>query len=505
MENNSQTTTSEEFTRPQGAFGQPKGLFTLFFTEFWERFSYYGMRAILVYYLYALTTAHNPGLGLAKTQAMAIVSIYGALVYLSSVVGGWIADRLLGASRTIMIGAVFIMCGHIALAIPAGLPALFVSITLIVIGTGMLKPNVSNMVGHLYSKTDSRRDTGFNIFYVGINAGALLAPIVVGTVGQSYNYHVGFSLAAIGMLAALFFYYFGRMRTFPDIGREPGNPLKGNERTRFALIFIAAIIVLVAIIFWIHAVSGSAFIDNLINFLSYVAIAVPVLYFIRMFASKEVDSLERNKLGAYIPLFLSAIVFWAIEEQSSSVIAVWGETRTNLHPIWLGLHLTIDPSWYQLLNPLFIIVLTPIVVRIWNKLVDRQPSTIVKFGLGLILTGASYMIMMAPGLISGTSGRTSALWLVLMFAVQMSGELLVSPVGLSVSTKLAPRAFQSQLIAMWFLSDATSQAINAQIVQFFNKHTEIAFFGIVGLVGVIVGIILLFIKNPMNKLMGDVR
>jgi POT family proton-dependent oligopeptide transporter len=172
-------------------FGQPKALFTLFQTELWERFSYYGMRAILIYYLYASVTSANAGLGLPKPQAMAIVSIYGALV--------WFADRVLGASQTIFIGGILITLGHIVLALPFGLTSLFISLFLIILGTGMLKPNISNMVGHLYEPDDPRRDTGFNIFVIGINIGSLLAPIVVGTVGQSINYHLGFSLAAIGM------------------------------------------------------------------------------------------------------------------------------------------------------------------------------------------------------------------------------------------------------------------------------------------------------------------
>ena len=495
----------ENEARKDGFLGQPQGLFTLFFTEFWERFSYYGMRAILLYYLYTVTTAHNPGLGLPQAQAMAIVSIYGALVYLSAIVGGWLADRLLGASRTIFIGGIFIVFGHIALATPFGMTSLFIALALIIIGTGMLKPNISNMVGHLYTKKDPRRDTGFNIFYFGINAGSLLAPIVVGTVGQSINYHLGFSLAAIGMIAALFIYWIGRTRSFPEIGKEPSNPMDKAEKERFAIFFsIIVIVVVVGMIVLYHA-NPKEFINNLINILSIIGILVPVAYFVRMFTSKEVSRDEHSKLFAYIPLFLSAIIFWAIEEQSSTVIATWGLERTNLHPVWFGLHLTIDPSWYQLLNPLFIILLTPIIVRIWNKMGDRQPSTIVKFGLGMILTGLSYIVMMFPGLLNGTSGKASALWLVLMFAIQMSGELLISPVGLSVSTKLAPVAFQSQMIAMWFLSDAGAQAINAQIQQYFSKSTEVAFFGICGSVAIVVGLILFVIKNPILRLMGDVK
>ncbi|MGM9887397.1 MAG: peptide MFS transporter [Lactococcus sp.] len=486
-------------------FGQPRALLTLFQTELWERFSYYGMRAILLYYLYTATTNTNAGLGLPQSQAMAIVSIYGALVYLSAIVGGWIADRLMGASKTIFIGGILIMLGHVALAIPFGLTSLFISLALIILGTGMLKPNISNMVGHLYSKDDPRRDTGFNIFYFGVNVGSLLAPIIVGTVGQSYNYHLGFSLAAIGMLFALFVYWRGRTKLFPEIGKEPSNPMATKEKNRFLWMLVIAIIVIVALGFGLYAVDKKNFIDNLINILSIVGILVPIAYLIRMFTSKEVTSSERSKLVAYIPMFISAVLFWVIEEQSSTVIATWGLERTNLHPVWFGIKFTIDPSWYQLLNPLFIVVLTPAIVAIWNKLGDRQPSTIVKFGLGMILAGLSYVLMMAPGLLNGVDGRVSSLWLILMFAIQMAGELLVSPVGLSVSTKLAPAAFQSQMIAMWLLSDAGAQAINAQITPLFSKSTEVAFFGIVGGIGVIVGIILLLIKKPILKLMGDVR
>ena len=486
-------------------FGQPRGLLTLFQTEFWERFSYYGMRAILVYYLYALTTADNAGLGLPKAQAMAIVSIYGALVYLSTIVGGWVADRLLGASRTIFLGGILITLGHIALATPFGLSSLFVALFLIILGTGMLKPNISNMVGHLYSKDDSRRDTGFNIFVVGINMGSLIAPLIVGTVGQGVNYHLGFSLAAIGMIFALFAYWYGRLRHFPEIGREPSNPMDSKVRRNFLITLTIVVIVAIIGFFLLYQASPANFINNFINVLSIIGIVVPIIYFVMMFTSKKVESDERRKLTAYIPLFLSAIVFWAIEEQSSTIIAVWGESRSNLDPTWFGITFHIDPSWYQLLNPLFIVLLSPIFVRLWNKLGERQPSTIVKFGLGLMLTGISYLIMTLPGLLNGTSGRASALWLVLMFAVQMAGELLVSPVGLSVSTKLAPVAFQSQMMAMWFLADSTSQAINAQITPLFKAATEVHFFAITGIIGIIVGIILLIIKKPILKLMGDVR
>lgn len=432
---------------------------------------------------------------------MAIVSIYGALVYLSGIVGGWVADRLLGASKTIFIGGILITIGHIVLAIPFGLISLFISLFFIILGTGMLKPNISNMVGHLYEADDSRRDTGFNIFVIGINIGSLLAPIIVGTVGQSINYHLGFSLAAIGMILVLFVYWFGRIKQFPNIGQTASNPLTDKEkRALIGKVGIGIVVCLVVGIF-LYRLNPSHFIDNVINMLSIVGIIIPFLYFALMLLSSKVSMTERKQLLAYLPLFLSSIVFWLVEEQTSTVIAVWGETRSNLHPTIFGFPISIDPSWYQLLNPLFIIILSPIFVWIWNKLGKRQPSTVAKFGLGLLLTGLSYLIMTLPGILYGTQNRVSFMWLVVMFAIQMSGELLVSPVGLSVSTKLAPLAFQSQMVALWFLSDSTSQAVNALITPYFNPQTEIAFFGILGLICIGIGILLFLIKKPILALM----
>lgn len=482
--------------------GHPRGLLTLFQTEFWERFSYYGMRVILLYYLYSSTTSSNAGLGISKPLAMSIVSIYGSLVFLSAILGGWLADRLLGTSRTILVGGILITLGHVALATPFGLFSLFISLFLIIIGTGMLKTNVSNMVGKLYSKEDTRRDAGFNIFVMGINIGALIAPLIVGTVGQGVNYHLGFSLAAIGMIFALFAYCYGRIQYFPNLGKEPSNPLDEKTKYRFFILFTTIIVIIVVGLWILYQVSPINFINNFIKILSAIGIIVPIIYFVLMFTSKEVEKEERSKLKAYIPFFLSAIVFWTIEEQSQTVIAVWGESRSNLDITGFGFNFHIQPSWYLMLNSLFIILLTPIIVKIWAKMGDRQPSAIVKFGIGLVLTGASYLIMTLPGLLNGTSGKASSLWLVLMFAVQMTGELLVSPVGLSISTKLAPLAFQSQMMAMWFLSDSTSQAINSQITPLFNPTTEVPFFAILGIIAVIVGALLVVIKKPILRLMG---
>ncbi|MCA5012157.1 MULTISPECIES: peptide MFS transporter [unclassified Enterococcus] len=478
--------------------GQPKGLSTLFFTEMWERFSYYGMRAILLYYIY--DTVANGGLGLPKEMALAIMSIYGSLVFMSSIVGGWISDRVLGARKTVFFGGLFIMVGHIVLATPFGVAALFLSILLIVIGTGMLKPNVSGMVGHLYSTTDTRRDAGFSIFYMGINIGALIAPFVVGTLGQTYNYHIGFSVAAFGMFFGLLQYHFQGKKSLSNIGLAPTNPMDADERKKFMRSFLIAVVVAV-LIFGGAFVLGRLTIAFFINIVSIIGILLPAYYFIKMLTSKDVTDEEKPRVLGYIPLFLAGIVFWSLEEQGSSILALFANERT--HDTLFGF--SIAPSWFQSLNPIFVVVLTPIFVALWTRLGKRQPSTVVKFSLGLVFAGLSFVLLMLPGLLYGTEGRVSPLWLFFSFFIMIVGEMCISPVGLSITTKLAPKAFESQTVAIWLLADAASQAINAQIARFYTPQTESAYFGIVGIVAVIAGVILILCKNPIKKLMGSVH
>lgn len=478
--------------------GQPRGLATLFFTEMWERFSYYGMRAILLFFMYDQVV--NGGLGLPKSTAISIMSVYGALVYMSSIVGGWLSDRLFGSHKTVFYGGVFIMFGHIVLALPLGVIALFVSMILIVIGTGMLKANVSGMVGHLYSKEDVRRDSGFSIFYMGINIGALLAPIIVGTLGQEVSYHLGFGVAAVGMFLGLCVYYFQGKTTLKGIGMEPTNPIVGSERAK-VFRTIALIVVAIAVVFGVAYAMGQLTIDFFVNFISVVGIAIPIIYFTRMLVSNEVTPEEKTKVRAYIPLFIAAIIFWSLEEQGSSILALFASERTQ--STFFGF--TIPASWYQTLNPLFVVLMTPFFVWLWSKMGKKQPTTVVKFSIGLVLAGLSFVLLMLPGMLYGVDTKVSPLWLIGSFFIMIAGEMCLSPVGLSVTTKLAPKAFEAQTLAIWLLADASSQVINAQIARFYTPQTESAYYGIVGAVAVIAGILLYFGRKPIQKLMGNVH
>ncbi|ETY75170.1 peptide ABC transporter permease [Lactiplantibacillus fabifermentans T30PCM01] len=471
--------------------GQPRGLRTLFFTEMWERFSYYGMRALLIYYMYY--SVSQGGLGFNQTTAASIMSIYSALVYVSSVLGGFLSDRVWGSRKTVFIGGILIMVGHMVLSLPFGAPALFISIAFIVIGTGLLKPNVSDMVGQLYSPEDRRRDAGFSIFVFGINLGSLVSPFLVGRIGLNVNFHLGFSLAAIGMFFGLLQYYFDGKKTLSKDSLYPTDPLQPGEMNkvvRRVILGVVGIGLILLLMFLMNALT----LENVISLISILVILTPVAYFTLMLTSEKTNAEERSRVRAYIPLFIAAALFWAIEEQGSAVLALFAADRTRLD--FLGLHLA--ASDFQSLNPLFIMIYTTPFVWLWTKWGKKQPSSPAKFATGLIFAGASYLIMAMPGALFGTAGKVSPLWLVGSWAVVEIAEMLISPIGLSVTTKLAPKAFASQMMSMWFLADSAGSAVNAQIVRFYSTKTEVPYFATIGIVSVILGIVL-FMMVPMIK------
>ncbi|WP_195780258.1 peptide MFS transporter [Priestia megaterium] len=486
-------------TVPQkGFFGHPKGLFTLFFTEFWERFSYYGMRALLVLYMY--DTIANGGLGMEQGTALAIFSIYGSLVYMSGIIGGWIADRILGTSNTVFYGGIFIMLGHLVLALPAGVTALFISMFLIIIGTGLLKPNVSSVVGDMYSPTDNRRDAGFSIFYMGVNAGAFIAPLVVSTVGEKYNYHLGFGIAAVGMLLGLIVFMATRGKTLGRAGRQVPNPLKPEERKKvFGTIALVAVVLAIFIV--LTSLAGILTVEGVILFVSILAIVIPIIYFVVMYKSPKTTADERSRVLAYIPLFISGVMFWAIQEQGSTILATYAKDHTQLT---YG-SFKIPVGWFQSLNPLFIIIFAPVFAALWVKLGNRQPSTPKKFSLGLLFAGLSFLVMVIPASIHGNETLASPLWLVLSFFLVVVGELCLSPVGLSTTTKLAPAAFSAQTMSLWFLTSAAAQAINAQLVQYYENISQVVYFAALGGVSVILGVIVLMISPKIQRLMKGVQ
>ncbi|MDQ0201603.1 peptide MFS transporter [Neobacillus ginsengisoli] len=482
----------------KGFFGHPKGLFTLFFTEFWERFSYYGMKAILVFYMYY--SVSKGGLGIDQQTALAIASVYGSLVYMSGIIGGWLSDRIFGASKGVFYGGILIMFGHIALAIPGSMTMFFVSMVLIVIGTGFLKPNISTVLGEMYDIKDARRDAAFSIFYMGVNLGAFVAPLVVGTVGMQYNFHLGFGLAAIGMFLALVVYIATKKKNLGLAGTFVANPLPSAEKKKaFTKIGFVALIVVVLIA--VAVSTGTLTISSFINLVGILGCVIPILYFLFMYRSPKTSKEERSRLIAYIPLFIASVMFWSIEEQGSTILANFADKRTQLD--FAGMH--ISPAWFQSLNPLFIIVFAPIIGWLWVKLGNKQPTYTQKFSFGLLFAGLSFVVILVPAMIGGSHALVNPLWLVLSYFICVIGELCLSPVGLSATTKLAPSAFSAQMMSLWFLSNAAAQALNAQLVKFYTPQNEMAYFGTIGVVSIVLSIILFALSPKMQTFMKGIK
>ncbi|MFJ8237743.1 peptide MFS transporter [Ureibacillus sp. NPDC094379] len=482
----------------KGFFGHPKGLLTLFFTEFWERFSYYGMRAILILYMYY--ELHEGGLGLDRGTANSIMALYGSLIYMSSIIGGWFADRIWGTRKTVFYGGILIMIGHIALSFPGGLTALLISMAFIIIGTGLLKSNVSTIVGDMYAEGDNRRDSGFSIFYMGINMGAFISPLIIGFVGERYNFHLGFSIAAVGMFIGLVVYYVTQKKFLGLAGIEVPNPLTGEEKKktiRNAVLGIIVILIFGAILYTTGNLTMAIF--SLI--ITTLGVLIPTVFFIVMYRSPKTTKDEKSRVLAYIPLFIAAVMFWAIQEQGATILATYADTRTDLT---VG-NFEIPVSWFQSLNPLFIIIFAPIFAWLWIKLGSRQPSTPKKFAVSLFFAGASFLVMIIPANMSGGTELVSPWWLVLSFFLVVVGELLLSPVGLSATTKLAPAAFAAQTMSLWFLTSATAQAINAQLVRIYEAVTEITYFGVLGGLSIVLGILLLVLTPLISKAMRGVN
>ena len=478
----------------KGFFGHPKAMFTLFNMELWERFSYYGMKALVIYYMYYEVS--QGGLGISKELASSVMAVYGSLVFLTGIIGGWVADRLLGNRHTLFWGAVVIMFGHITLSLPGGIEPLFIGMLFIILGSGLMKPNISNIVGELYSPTSNKRDAAFSLFYMAVNIGALVSPFVVSTVGREVNFHLGFSLAAIGMALGLIVYIVTNRKYLGDIGKEVKNPLKSGELQTFAKRVILGLLVFILLVF-VAFYTGHLSVQLFINFISVLGLLIPASYFIVMIFSKKTTKTERSRVIAYIPMFIGAMMFWTIQEQGAIIMAQYADQRTRLE--FLGI--TLDPGWFQSVNPIFIVVFAPVFAALWTKLGDKQPSTPHKFTIGIFLAGCSFLLLTIPGLLGGTDSLVNPLWLIGFFFLVTMGELCLSPVGLSATTKLAPKAFAAQTMSVWGLANAAGQGINAQITPLYNAGTEIAYFGIIGGISIVVSLILFLISPLISSYM----
>ncbi|MET9773488.1 peptide MFS transporter [Streptomyces sp. NPDC006367] len=434
-------------TGATGLFGRPRWFITLFGTDVWERFSFYGMSAILV--LYATEPEAAGGLGMGDDDAALLYGMYMAAVFLASVPGGWLGDRVLGAHRAVLYGGVTIGVGHLCLAVPG--PVLFFpGLLLIALGTGLLKPNMANLLSAFYAPEDRvGRDAGFAIFYMSVQVSALIAPLAVGTAGEGVDWHLGFALAAAGMAFGLVQYVRGT-RYFGDVGRAPERAATPAQRRRVARLTLAAAAV-TALVYGVDVMLGAFRLQHVMALIGLLCVVSPVLSFWRLIRAPGITAAERLRVKTYIWLFAVSAVFWALFLQGGSVFALFAKDDTDRDVLGF----TVPASWFQAAIPLFVLLTAPFFARLWQWAGDRF-DTAVKYAIGMGCTGAAYLVMTLAALGAGTAGDglVSPLWLVLAFLLLAAGEVSFAPVGMSATTAIAPATFVSQMVALFWLAGA---------------------------------------------------
>jgi proton-dependent oligopeptide transporter, POT family len=458
-------------------FGHPIGLANLFGVELWERFSFYGMVTILAYYLYY--SVERGGLELPQTTATGLVGAYGGLVYLSTVLGSWLADRVFGMERTVLYGGFVVMAGHVALALVPGLAGVGIGLVLVAVGAGALKANASSLLGMLYPKGDPRCDGGFTLFYLGINIGSFFGPLLTGALSDVAGFHIAFGAAAIGMAFGLTQYVVFR-RNLGDAGRTPGNPLPAEARGKAIGVVVLGLAVIAAAVF-----SGLLTLANLAQVATGVVVLATIAYFVVMLNNPKVTGVERRRVLAFIPMFIAIAAFWSLFQQIFTALAVYSDERMD----WNIFGWTAPSSYLLLVETIWVMPLSLVLSGLWTRLGTRAPSTPVKLSLGVIITGVGYLLFLT---MAGGTGKTSpalvVLFILLLFAV---AELLVSPIGLSVSTKLAPTAYRAQMMALYFFAPALGSSLSGVLAKFYSPLNEVAYFGLTGGVAVVIGLCVL--------------
>ena len=472
-------------------FGHPRGLSTLFFTEMWERFGFYGVRAILVYFMTAAIA--KGGLGFSTEKAGLTYGIFLAMVYLLSLPGGWLADNIFGQQRAVLYGGILIAIGWFIMALPGEGP-FYTALSVVVMGTGLLKPNVSTIVGGLYSADDKRRDAGFSIFYMGINVGALIAPLICGYVGEKINYRLGLSLAGVGMTAGIIQYVLGARR-LGEAGLPPPVDLTARRQAVLGALVIVVIGAMVA------ALAAGGFVhitpDNLSNAVGAFLTIITLLVFAWLLKGADWSAAERKKLAAIVVLFIASALFWSAFEQAGSTLSLFAQRNTRLSILgW-----SFPASWFQILNSVFVVILVPVYTAMWGRLGDKEPSTTAKFGWGLIFVGLGYAVLIP---VAGQTG-VSPIWLTLTYLMHTIGELSLSPVGLSAMTKLAPQRVASLIMGVWFLSISDGEFIGGKVASVYEQFPLALIFGAVAGFSIVVGLLLFLLVGPVSRMTGDVK
>ncbi|MGP5534690.1 peptide MFS transporter [Psychrobacter celer] len=507
-EANSGVSTAELESLENGFMGHPKPLRPLFFTEMWERFSYYSIRPLLV--LFMVATVGSGGFGFDDVTASAIYGIFAGSLYLAAVPGGWLADNWLGQERALWWGSIIIALGHLCIALSAmfGMTLFFVGLICIVLGSGLFKTCISVMVGALYTKGDVRRDSGFTLFYMGINIGALLAALIVGIFKEKGMWHAGFGVGGLGMLISLLIYRFSAQKTLTHYAKAKGISAeweRSNDRYHNVGRWVAGFVALLVAVIVLVATGIMPFEASMVaEYMTYIIAAVVIGYFAVMFVSPRLDKTDKLRLLICFILVIGSTLFWSSFEQQPTSFNLFADRYTDLNV--LGFE--IPSIWFQSLNPLFILLLAPIVSILWVKLGNRgiEPNSMVKFALGMLITAAGFglMIIASKNILTNETGLASPLWLVGSLLLLTLGELALSPVGLSSMTKLAPKGMQGQMMGLFFASVAMGNLVAA----FFGGHVSAdkieglpTLFTTMTVFLVVTAVILLLLAKPISTML----
>ena len=483
--------------------GHPRALSTLFLTEMWERFTFYGMRALLV--LFLVDAIDSGGYGLDDKTATAIYGLYTAAVFMAALPGGWVADRLIGAQRAVMVGGTLMTLGNLMLTIPGPKELFFGGLVVIILGVGLLKPNVSTLVADLYPEGGGRRDAGFTIFYMGINLGAFIGPLIAGWLAQRYGWRVGFLAAAIGLPFGLLQFWLSR-HLFNGAGAQPnrndgGAGLAGDWKRFYVALVVFALVA--ALLF-----SGVVHLDpaRLAKGAAYVLVGMGFLYFLYLFVGAGLDPVERRRMIVVLVMFLAVASFWSGYEQAGSSLNLFA--KRHIDRMVGGFE--IPAGWFQSVQPAFVIVFAPLFSVLWVRLAQRNldPAAPLKFAFGLLLMGLGFLFMVVAANMVVGGANAPAYLLVLTYLLTVFGELCVSPVGLSTVTKLAPARLVGQMMGVWFLGSSLGKLMAGLIAGTFDpndlaampgRYLDIVFYACG------IGAVLLLLSPRITKLMGGVR
>nr|WP_019457766.1 peptide MFS transporter [Acinetobacter sp. GG2] len=496
-----------ELKQPDKAFfGHPKPLQGLFFTELWERFSYYGIQPLLILYMIAMV--NEGGLALDRPTAAAIVGLFAGSMYLMTVFGGWVADNWLGQARAVWYGSIIIALGHLSIALSSlfNQSFFYLGLVLIVLGTGLFKTCISVIVGTLYKTHDARRDAGFSIFYMGINMGSFIAPLITGLLVQNHGWHLGFGIGGIGMLIALLIFRFfalPQLQTFNELRQETNTcnkPVVDNKsapKIVFSFLFVVAMIIALTLLGIIHI--------NPVVVATYLTIGIGlgiIAYFAYLLLFLNLDQNDKFKIIICFVLLITSALFWSAFEQKPTSFNLFAQDYTNRNV--LGFE--IPTVWFQSINAFFIIIFAPIAAWLWAKLgkSNKDPNYISKFIIALLLAAGGFLVMSFASRFAISDGLVSPFWIVGSLFLLTLGELCLSPIGLSTMTKLAPNVIRGQIMGLWFtgtaLGNLMAGLIGGQVSADAIEHLPSLFMRCV--LALVIGAIVLFLlKKPLNKLM----